>query len=255
MNLSRHPFLDAPAPLAFAHRGGAADGSENTLAAFRRAVDLGYRYLETDVHLTADGRLVAFHDPTLDRVTDRGGHLARLPWSEVSRARLPNGEGVPLFEDLFLQLPGVRWNIDVKVAPALPVLLDLLRRYDAWDRVLVGGFDEALVARAQRESGARLATSLGRRGVLGLRLGSWGLPAGFRAEALAAQVPVRSGRLPVVDRRFIGAAHRAGLQVHVWTVNERSQMEELLDLGVDGIMTDRIELLREVLTERGVWGD
>ncbi|MFF8946582.1 glycerophosphodiester phosphodiesterase [Streptomyces sp. NPDC014864] len=251
--LVRHPYIDHPGPLAFAHRGGAADGLENTVAQFRRAVALGYRYIETDVHATADGRLVAFHDATLDRVTDGAGRIADLPWREVARARVAGREPVPLFEELLETFPEVRWNVDVKAEPALRPLLDLVERANAWERVCVGSFSEARVVRAQRLAGPRLATSYGTRGVLGLRLRSWGLPAAPRRSAVAAQVPVAQSGVPVVDPRFLRAAHARGLQVHVWTVNEPAWMHRLLDLGVDGIMTDHIDTLREVMEDRGVW--
>ncbi|MFF8951730.1 glycerophosphodiester phosphodiesterase [Streptomyces sp. NPDC014940] len=249
----RHPYLDHPGPIAFAHRGGAADGLENTVAQFRRAVELGYRYIETDVHATADGRLAAFHDATLDRVTDGAGRIADLPWQEVRRARVARREPVPLFEELLEAFPGVRWNVDVKAEPALRPLLELIERTDAWDRVCVGSFSEARVLRAQRLAGPRLATSFGTRGVLSLRLRSWGLPAAVRRSAVAAQVPEAQSGVPVVDQRFVRAAHARGLQVHVWTVNEPERMHRLLDLGVDGIMTDHIDTLRKVMEDRGVW--
>ncbi|MFE6890450.1 glycerophosphodiester phosphodiesterase [Streptomyces sp. NPDC057694] len=249
----RHPYLDHPGPLALAHRGGAAGGLENTLAAFRHAVDLGYRYIETDVHATREGRLVAFHDATLDRVTDARGRIADLPWSEIRHARVAGTEPVPLFEDLLEAFPDVRWNVDVKAEPALVPLLDLLRRTRAWDRVCVGSFSESRVAKAQAVAGPRLATSYGTKGVLGLRLKSYGLPAVLRGSAVCAQVPVTHGRIRVVDDRFVRAAHARGLQVHVWTVNEESEMRRLLDLGVDGIVSDHIETLRDVLKDRGTW--
>ncbi|MEV6014313.1 MULTISPECIES: glycerophosphodiester phosphodiesterase [unclassified Streptomyces] len=248
-----HPYLDHPGPIPFAHRGGSADGLENTLAQFRRAVDAGYRYIETDVHATADGRLVAFHDTTLDRVTDGAGRIADLPWEDVRQARVAGEEPVPLFEELLEELPDVRWNIDVKAEPALLPLLDLIGRTDAWDRICVGSFSEARVTRAQHLAGPRLATSFGTRGVLNLRLRSWGVPAAVRRSAVAAQVPETQSGVPVVDRRFVRAAHARGLQVHVWTVNESERMHRLLDLGVDGIMTDHIDTLRKVLEDRGTW--
>ncbi|MFQ6148566.1 glycerophosphodiester phosphodiesterase [Streptomyces seoulensis] len=251
--LVRHPYLDHPGPIPFAHRGGAADGLENTVAQFRRAVALGYRYIETDVHATADGRLVAFHDATLDRVTDGAGRIADLPWAEVARARVAGREPVPLFEELLETFPEVRWNVDVKAEPALRPLLEMIERRDAFARVCVGSFSEARVVRALRLAGPRLATSYGTRGVLGLRLRSWGLPAALRRSAVAAQVPVAQSGVPVVDRLFVRAAHARGLQVHVWTINEPERMHRLLDLGVDGIMTDHIDTLRAVMRERGVW--
>ncbi|MFE1310304.1 glycerophosphodiester phosphodiesterase [Streptomyces sp. NPDC058755] len=249
----RHPYLDHPGPIAFAHRGGAADGLENTVAQFRRAVDLGYRYIETDVHTTADGKLVAFHDGTLDRVTDGAGRIADLPWQDVSRARVGGREPVPLFEELLDAFPEVRWNVDLKAEPALRPFLELIERTNAWDRVCVGSFSEARVLRAQRLAGPRLATSFGTRGVLSLRLRSWGLPASVRRSAVAAQVPEAQSGVPVVDERFVRAAHALGLQVHVWTINEPERMHRLLDLGVDGIMTDHIDTLRKVMEDRGVW--
>ncbi|MEU3507105.1 glycerophosphodiester phosphodiesterase [Streptomyces longwoodensis] len=251
--LIRHPYLDHPGPIPFAHRGGAADGLENTAAQFRRALEAGYRYLETDVHATRDGKLVAFHDATLDRVTDGAGRIADLPWADVRHARVAGQEPVPLFEELLEAFPEARWNVDLKAEPALHPLLNLIGRANAWDRVCVGSFSETRVVRAQRLAGPRLATSYGTRGVLGLRLRSWGLPAALRRSAVAAQVPESQSGVRVVDARFVRAAHARGLQVHVWTVNEPERMHRLLDLGVDGIMTDHIDTLRKVMEERGAW--
>ncbi|CBG74562.1 MULTISPECIES: glycerophosphodiester phosphodiesterase [Streptomyces] len=249
----RHPYLDHPGPIAFAHRGGAADGLENTAAQFRQAVKSGYRYIETDVHATLDGKLVAFHDATLDRVTDGAGRIMDLPWKEIRQARVAGVEPVPLFEDLLEEFPEVRWNVDLKAESALHPLLNLIARTGSFDRVCVGSFSEARVARAQRLAGPRLATSYGTGGVLGLRLRSWGVPAALRRTAVAAQVPEAQAGVPVVDHRFVRAAHARGLQVHVWTVNEPQRMHGLLDLGVDGIMTDHIDTLRKVLEDRGTW--
>ncbi|MFJ5078476.1 glycerophosphodiester phosphodiesterase family protein [Streptomyces sp. NPDC088553] len=253
MTRVRHPYLDHPTPLPFAHRGGTANGLENTAAAFRRAAAAGYRYFETDVHTTSDGALVAFHDATLDRVTDASGRIGDLPWAAVREARVAGKEPLPLFADLMDEFPEARWNVDLKAESALHPLVNLIRRKRAWDRVCVGSFTEARVVRAQRMAGPELATSFGVRGVIGLRLRSFGIPAAVRAGAIAAQVPERQGGIPVVDRRFVREAHARGLQVHVWTVNDPARMNALLDLGVDGIMTDQLETLRSVLTERGVW--
>ncbi|MEU9865820.1 glycerophosphodiester phosphodiesterase family protein [Streptomyces sp. NPDC047971] len=253
MTRVRHPYLDHPSPIPFAHRGGTADGLENTAAAFRRAAAAGYRYFETDVHTTADGVLVAFHDSTLDRVTDASGRIRDLPWDAVREARVAGKEPLPLFEELLEEFPEARWNVDLKAESSLVPLVDLIRRTGAWDRICVGSFTEGRVARAQRLAGPRLATSYGVKGVLGLRLRSFGIPAALRAGAVAAQVPASQGGIPVVDRRFVREAHARGLQVHVWTVNDPERMNSLLDLGVDGIMTDHLEALRAVLTARGSW--
>ena len=252
MPRARHPFLDHDGVLAFAHRGGAGDAPENTMPAFEAAVALGYRYIETDVHLTADGVLVAFHDDHLDRVTDRTGRIADLPWSEVRRARVDGRAPLCLLEDLLGDLPDVHVNIDPKHDAAVGALADVLRRTDALDRVCVGAFSDRRLGRLRALLGPRLCTALGPLGVARLRAGALGLPTG-RLPGPCAQVPPAAGRVTVVDAGFVRAAHPRGNQVHVWTIDDPDEMDRLLDLGVDGIMTDRPELLRDVLIRRRQW--
>ena len=252
MPAARHPFLDHDGVLAFAHRGGAGEFPENTMPAFEGAVRLGYRYLETDVHLTADGALVAFHDDVLDRVTDRTGRIAELPWSEVRRALVDGREPPCLLEDLLGALPETRVNIDPKHDAAVPALAEVIDRTGALDRVCVGAFSDRRLGRLRALLGPGLCTSLGPVGVARLRAAAVGLPAG-RLPSPCAQVPARAGRVTVVDEAFVRAAHRRGVQVHVWTVDEPDEMDRLLDLGVDGLMTDRPEVLRDVLIRRGSW--
>ncbi|MEZ0090095.1 glycerophosphodiester phosphodiesterase [Streptacidiphilus sp. EB129] len=261
--LPRHPFLDHPGPLAFAHRGGTLGGPENSLPAFERAVRLGYRYLETDVHATADGVLVAFHDTRLDRVTDGAGAVAALPWRTVAAARIAGREPIPRMEELLHAFPDTRFSIDVKAPGAVRPLADAIRRANAWDRVCVASFSDRRLAAVRAAAGPRLATSLGPRGILGLRLRSLagpvpvdrllGLAARRGAVSVAVPVLVPGTGLPLVDRAFLTTAHRLGLQVHVWTVDTPTEIHALLDLGVDGIMTDRIDVLRDALIERGAW--
>ncbi|MFC3996324.1 glycerophosphodiester phosphodiesterase [Nocardiopsis sediminis] len=260
----RHRYLDLPAPIGLAHRGGWTVGDdgrplralENTAAAFAHAVGLGYRYLETDVHATRDGVLLAFHDPTLDRATDRGGAIADLPYSEVRRARVGSVEPVPLLEDLLGSWPQARFNIDIKADRAVDPLVAAVRRTNAWDRVCVGSFHQRRLDRARRAFGRPVATSCGPADVARLRLASMSplLRALARAGAACAQIPLRVGRgFPLLSRDLIATAHRLGLHVHVWTVNDPTLMRRLLDAGVDGIVTDDVVALRDVLRERGAW--
>lgn len=222
------------------------------MAAFAAAVDLGYRYLETDVHVTSDGVLVAFHDHTLDRVTDRRGRVAELPYSYVRQARV-QGEPIPLLEDILGTWPEVRVNIDAKHAAAVTALVEAVERTGAHDRVNLGSFSNRRVHRLRTLTGNRVCTWMGSTAVARLRLHSWGLPAPRYFPAACAQVPICRGKVPILDRRFIEAAHGRDLAVHVWTVNERSLMDRLVDLGVDGIFSDRPTVLKEVLVERGLW--
>lgn len=255
--MTGYPFLDHPGPIPFAHRGGAGDLPENTLVAFEAAVRLGYRYVETDVHATADGILLAFHDARLDRVTDRTGRIGELTYAEVAPARVAGREPIPRLEELLAAWPELRVNVDPKDDAAVRPLIDVIRRVGAIDRVCVGSFSGRRLALIRAALGPRLCTSLGPRGVAALRGASWrgpGLGRLVAAEGAACvQVPVRQGRLPLVDRRFVRTAHALGLPVHVWTVDEPAEMEALLDLGVDGLMTDRPAILRDVLERRGLW--
>ncbi|TDC47536.1 glycerophosphodiester phosphodiesterase [Micromonospora sp. KC207] len=250
----RSGYLDAPAPLAFAHRGGAAHGDENTAEAFARAVGLGYRYVETDVHGTADGVAVVFHDPTLRRLTGEAGRIADLRWADLASVRVGGAAVVPRLDDVLASWPQVRFNIDVKADGGIAPTVAALRRAGAGDRVLLASFSDTRLARLRAATGGRVATGLGVRGVARLRMASLhGRPVRLHSSVVAAQVPPRYGRLPVVDRRFLAYAHRLRLHVHVWTIDEPAEMHELLDLGVDGIMTDHVGVLRDVYRSRGHW--
>jgi glycerophosphoryl diester phosphodiesterase len=252
---ARFAFLDGPVPLAVAHRGGAIEHLENTMPAFQACVDLGYRYLETDVRVTADGVVVVFHDPSLDRVTDRTGRIEQLPWAEVAGARIGGREPVLRLEELLGAWPDVRFNLDIKAAGVLAPLVRVLRRMDVLDRVCLASFSDARVAAARRLLGPTVCTSLGPRGVAALRLSSYSPRAAglVRMQAGCAQVPLQLGGRALVDERFVAAAHARGLQVHVWTVDTEEEATTMLDLGVDGIMTDRPAMLKELLEKRGQW--
>ena len=248
------PFLDWPGTLAFAHQGAhSPDGpGENTMAAFEAAVALGYRYLETDAHVTSDGVLVAFHDDRLDHLTGGTGVLGDLPYAAVKEALVRDREEIPLLENLLTAWPDVRINIDPKHDAAVDPLVDLIERTGTVDRVCVGAFSDRRLTRVRERLGPQVCTSMGPRQVARFLAASRGLPAGsFSAACL--QVPVRRGPVPLVTDRVVAAAHERGLQVHVWTVNDADEMRSLLDLGVDGIMTDRADLLKAVLQERGQW--
>lgn len=251
------PFLDHPGPIPFAHRGGASEAPENTLPAFAHAVDLGYRYVETDVHATSDGVLVAFHDDRLDRVTDRSGAIAETPWSEVRAARVGGREPIPLFEDLLTTWPDLRINVDPKEDPSVDPLIDVLRRTGAVDRVCVGAFSDERIDRVRDALGPALCTGLGPDQVVDLIHAAEGAAvegAKVTFRSIAAQVPDvdQKGR-PFATAEFMDIAHAHGLVVHVWTVDDPDAMRRLLDDGADGIMTDRPAVLRDVLGARGQW--
>ena len=248
-----YPFLDWPGPIPFAHRGGASEAPENTMPAFEHAVRLGYRYLETDVHVTADGELLAFHDDRLDRVTDAVGVIAELPWATVQQARVDGREPIPRFEELLAAFPDARVNVDPKHDAAVEPLAEVLRRAGAVERVCVGAFSDRRLDRLRSLVGDHLCTSMGPRQVARLIAASRRLPGVGGLRAPCAQLPTHQGRMPLVTDRLIATAHRLGIQVHVWTIDDRAEMARLLDLGVDGIMTDRPQVRKDLLVERGDW--
>lgn len=248
---------DAPV-LAFAHRGGAAhpqlQGLENTRRAFQHAYDLGYRWLETDVHVSRDGCLVAFHDPVLERVTDGTGLIESLPMAEISALRIGGTEPVPRLDELLEAFPDARFNIDLKSPDGARPLADLIARTGAADRVLVSSFSASRIREFRAASAGRVATAAAPPEVARFLA----LPGPLAAARLdptvrALQIPQRRGRLRVLAPRVIRRAHRAGLHVHVWTVDEAEDIERLVAAGVDGLMTDRTDTLRTVLQRLGRW--
>ena len=244
-------FLDHPVPLAFAHRGGASHFPENSWKAFEHAVGLGYDYLETDAHATADGTVVAFHDRTLDRVTDGTGRIAQLTTAQLAAARIGGTEPVPLLADLLMAWPHVRFNIDIKDEPAIGPLIEVLRATGTWDRVCLTSFSGRRLGAARKLLPQPVCTATTPAGIGAIRAG---LPVSTLTARFAAR-SVRCAQIPytMATARFIARAHAAGLQVHAWTVNDPVIMTGLLDLGVDGIMTDNIEALRDLLVSRGQW--
>ena len=255
-----HPYLTGPHPRAFAHRGWHVDdlaGMENSLSAFTRAAREGYRYLETDVHATSDGVVVVNHDDILDRTTDGHGAIGTQTWSVVSQALIGHREPMCRLDHLLEEVPGGLFNIDVKSDQAVEPVLDVLKRTNAWGRVCLASFSDGRLTRLRKQAGPRLLTSMGPQSVLALWAGGrLGLPAlSGLARGAAAHVPVKQGPLTVVGPRFLRAGKRIGAEVHVWTVDEPDQMHQLLDLGVDGLVTDRPDLLRDVLRQRGVWAE
>lgn len=242
-------FLDGPTPIAFAHRGFAPDGAENSMSAFQRAVALGYRYLETDVRATADGVAVAFHDASLRRMTGRAVRIDQLPWEQVRRERILGREPIPLLADVLTTWPQVRVNIDVKSAVTIRPVIDVIKRTGTSDRVCVGAFSARRITAVRRELGPGLCTAFGPGAVVSLRVSRHARARG----ATCVQAPARINNRPFVTSGFIARVHSLGLQVHVYTVNDEAEMTRLLDLGVNGIMTDRADLLRDVLVRRGQW--
>lgn len=248
-------------PVVIAHRGSRLLWPENTMAAFAGAIAAGARHVETDLRMSSDGALVCFHDRTVDRTTNGRGEVASLSWDEISQLdagyRHGSADGftfrnqaveVPRFEELVTTFPEVGVIAELKADGMELELWNLIETHGLHDRVIVGSFSDTRLAEFRRVSKGTVRTSTGmaetRRWLVGARSGR--PPKG---DAKALQVPTHSRGIRVVDERLIAIAHQAGLDVHVWTVNRTEEMKRLLALGVDGLVTDRPDLLVDLLAE------
>jgi glycerophosphoryl diester phosphodiesterase len=256
------PFLSHEHPLRFAHRGSTILWPENTMTAFQGAVDLGCRYIETDVHVTRDGVMVTFHDDRLERVTNGAGPVK--DWNRDDLRTLDaayyfnpgdgfplrgKGIGIPSLEEVMTTFPGIMLNIDLKQRGIEQLAADFIRRHHFQERVLIASFHDKRVRRFRGLTGNLVATSSGIRETLAVWVRSR-FKQRLKVPPDALQVPPHRGGITVVDHQLIKAAHAAGMQVHTWTINDPQEMHRLLDLGVDGIVTDRPDLLNHVLAER-----
>ena len=246
----RHPYLEPHLEggfIAFAHRGGTSEWPENTLPAFRHAVDLGYRYLETDVQLTADGQLAAFHDDDLQRTCARPGRISEMPWSHVAGVLVDGREPIPRLVDLLEEFPDSMINIDAKSDATVEPLIELLRRTNDLDRVCIGSFSHRRLTRIRAALGEAVCTSASPREVVEWVAGR--VPSG----ASCLQVPAKQGPVTITTARRVERAAKAGLPVHVWTIDHPEDIQRLIDIGVHGIMTDQPAVLRDICRHNGIW--
>lgn len=252
MNSQREVTAD---PEIIAHRGGLWPGmSENTLEAFRAAAEAGVHWMETDVHASSDGVLFAAHDSDLTRIAGRPESIHALPAAELAGIELIDGGRLPRLETLFEELPDLEWNIDVKAAHSIGPMIRFVHNFAAADRLRLASFDSRTLRRLRvalpgvRTSTGRIETALFALGRLPGMPDHGAAPLPVGVDAL--QVPETFRRVPVVTADFVERAHRSGLSVHVWTINDAAVMDRLLDLGVDALVTDEVERGLEVVTRR-----
>lgn len=223
------------------------------MAAFQAAVDMGYRYIETDAYATRDGVLLSFHDDKLDRVTNQQGAIEELDYAEVKTALIEGREPIPLMEDLLGSFPETRFNIDPKHDACVAPLIEAIRRTNAVERVGVGSFSDRRLQQMRDALGPKLCTSMGPWATTGMRFRAWGIPIGSHKAFGCAQIPVVQFGVTLGNKSFVDTCHANGLQVHIWTIDDPDEMNRLLDMGVDGLMTDKPALLKQVLEARGLW--
>ena len=252
---AKYKYLDHEGVLAFAHRGGDRIAPENTMAAFHDAVGRGYRYLETDVHASKDGVVYAFHDDDLKRMIGEDVAISTLTAAEIDGLRLHGKHHIPTMAELFETFPAARFNIDAKAWPVVEPLIALISKTQTHERICIGSFSDKRIKAVRRgvgDAGHDVCHSVGPLGAVRFRLAAWGhLPIAYAAGTV--QFPVSEYGVPMVTPASVAYAHKRGLQVHAWTINDESTMHSLLDMGVDGLMTDDCALLKKVLVARNLW--
>jgi glycerophosphoryl diester phosphodiesterase len=264
---AERPFFlqNSVRPLVIAHRGGAGLAPENTLAAFERAVSLGVDVIEIDVRGTLHGELVVLHDAAVNRTTNGAGRVSEITlgqlkkldagfhWSADGGATFPfraQGVTVPTLREVFAAFPKMKFNIEPKQdAPSIiKPLCQSIREYKMADKIVVGSFKQSILEEFRREC-PEVATSAGPLEVSKfLAMYKTGLSKSYSPNMQALQIPEGVG----VTKEFVDAAHERNLKVHVWTVNETADMKRLLEMGVDGIMTDYPDRLLTILEQKSL---
>lgn len=238
--------------LAFAHRGGNEFAPENSLRAFKSAVDIGYKYLETDVHLTKDGFLIAFHDDTLDRVTDKSGLIRDLTLSEIKKAKIAGTDEIPLLSELLNSFTDCFFNIDCKVDETVQPLINLINNKDFINRVCIGSFSQKRINFIRKSLGKEVKTSMGPAEVILSKFLSY-TSLGYNFKSSYTSIPIRRYGINLLDERNINYLKSNNQKVIAWTINDEDQMKMLINIGIDGIMTDNLTLLKKVLIEESLW--
>ena len=238
--------------LAFAHRGGNEFAPENSFRAFKSAVDIGYKYLETDVHLTKDGFLIAFHDDTLDRVTDKSGLIRDLSLSEIKKAKIAGTDEIPLLSELLNSFTDCFFNIDCKVDETVQPLINLINNKDFINRVCIGSFSQKRINFIRKSLGKEVKTSMGLAEVILSKFLSY-TSLGYNFKSSYTSIPIRRYGINLLDERNINYLKSNNQKVIAWTINDEDQMKMLINIGIDGIMTDNLTLLKKVLIEESLW--
>ena len=274
-----HPFFQGYKFFGFVHRGGDEEKTENTLEAFQYSSDLGFVFMETDVQSTSDGRVVIFHDADLKRIAGIDKKIKDLTFDEVTNIDLINGGKIPSLEETLYSFPNLRFNIDIKTNSAVEESIKIIKSQEALTRVCLASFSNKRIRRIRKLAGSQSCTSMSQLEVvnaifhvlaenlgsgINLRRKMRGDEAYFKSKWMrttipfngipdCAQVPVGQWGIPIVTQSFIRIMNLLGKFVHVWTIDEPEEMNRLIDLGVDGLMTDKPSILKSTLIDRGLF--
>ena len=245
--METHPYLSETGTSIFAHRGGSLEAAENTLEAFQYALDIGCEYIETDVQLSKDGIPYIFHDDDLVRIMEVDKKFSDLESSEIKALKIFEHYSIPTLQECLQKFPNMKFNIDLKTDAVKHAALHIIKEENAMHRICIASFSDERIAYA-RKYAPELCFSMGPREILNLKLKTWGLSSKI-SHGNCVQVPIYQYGLKIVTKRFVKKIHALGLKIHVWTINDASTMQRLIDIGVDGIITDKPKLLKGLLSQ------
>ena len=246
-----HPFFQGFDFFSFVHRGGAEEATENTLEAFKHASDMGFVFMETDIQGTKDGEVVVFHDHDLSRMAGINKKIEDLTFKEVKQIELIGGGRIPSLDELLSSFPQLRFNIDFKTENSIESGVNIILNHNALNRVCLASFSTSRLNKIRKLAGPNCCSSMGQLEIVYLLFKSRHLPFP-KVEGHCAQVPPSQWAIPIVTKKFVDYAHKENKFVHVWTIDKKSEMEGLIELGVDGLMTDKPTTLMEVIRERNL---
>lgn len=247
-----HPFFKDFDFYGFVHRGGDEVKTENTLEAFQYSSDLGFVFMETDVQATKDGQIVIFHDSSLKRMAGINKSINELTLQEVRQIELLNGGKIPLLSETLENFPVLRFNIDIKTETAVEETINIIKRMNCLNRTCLASFSSRRLKKIRDLAGPNACTSSGQMEIFKMMCKSIGIR--FKESVGdCAQIPLKQFGFPVLTRAFMNVAHEENKLVHIWTIDKKQEMFDLIDMGVDGLMTDKPTVLKEAMIERGLF--
>ena len=247
-----HPFFQDYSFYGFVHRGGDEVETENTIEAFKYSSDLGFVFIETDVQATKDGHVVIFHDATLRRMAGVNKSIKELTLKEINEIDLLDGGKIPLLSEALETFPNLRFNIDIKTEDALEETIQIIKKMNFLDKTCLASFSSSRLKRIKHLAGPEACISSGQMDIFKMMCQSMGI--GLKpTKSQCAQIPLKQWGVPVLTKKFIEIAKKQNKLVHVWTIDDKDQMFELIEFGVDGLMTDKPSVLKEAMVEKGLF--
>ena len=247
-----HPFFEDYSFFGFVHRGGDEVETENTIEAFKYSSDLGFVFIETDVQATKDGHVVIFHDASLKRMAGVNKSINELTLKEINEINLLSGGKIPLLSEALETFPDLRFNIDIKTEDALEETIQIIKKMNFLDKTCLASFSSSRLKRIKNLAGPEACISSGQMDIFKMMCQSIGIEL-QATMSQCAQIPVKQWGVPVLTKRFIKTAKKQNKFVHVWTIDDIDQMFELIEFGVDGLMTDKPSVLKEAMLKKGLF--